>query len=98
MTAQEDSLAELSRLLDELHMPYVVIGGLANAAWGEPRATLDIDVTVWVAEAHIDAAIANLAARMMLEPRVTELATLLERPEIAARFADWKAEAGLTNP
>ena len=31
----------------------MVVGGLANAVWGEPRVTLDIDVTVWVEDREI---------------------------------------------
>ncbi len=39
----------------------MVIGGLANTVWGEPRATLDVDVTVWVDEREIDATARDLA-------------------------------------
>ena len=46
MTAQEETLAALTRVLELHHIDYMIIGGLANAVWGEPRATLDIDVTV----------------------------------------------------
>jgi hypothetical protein len=72
MTAQEQSLGELAALLDELRVPYMVIGGMANAVWGEPRATLDIDVTVWVPEPQIGEVIDALAARLEVlvdEPR-----------------------------
>jgi hypothetical protein len=47
MSAQEAALAELCSLLDEERLPYMLVGGQANAIWGEPRATLDIDVTLW---------------------------------------------------
>lgn len=33
-------------MLEGGRIPYMVIGGLANLVWGEPRTTLDIDVTV----------------------------------------------------
>ena len=46
MTQQEESLVDLARRLEQLGIPYMVIGGLANAVWGQPRATLDIDVTI----------------------------------------------------
>jgi predicted nucleotidyltransferase len=46
VTSQEEALASLARLLDQHQLDYMVIGGLANAVWGEPRATLDIDVTI----------------------------------------------------
>ena len=32
----------------------MVIGGMANAVWGNPRSTLDIDVTIWINEADIE--------------------------------------------
>ena len=41
-------------------------GGLANIVWGEPRATLDIDVTVWVEEPHVAAFIRSVAGRFTL--------------------------------
>ncbi len=31
----------------------MVIGGLANAIWGNPRATLDIDITIWLPDQEI---------------------------------------------
>lgn len=47
------ALTELSRVFKNNHVPYMIIGGLANAIWGHPRATLDIDVTVWVLDDQI---------------------------------------------
>ncbi|NHZ73321.1 MAG: hypothetical protein GWP16_02485 [Nitrospirae bacterium] len=46
MTLQEEALVALARCLEEHRISYMIIGGIANAVWGEPRATLDIDVTV----------------------------------------------------
>lgn len=72
MSAQEQTLGLLAALLDRLRIPYMVIGGLANAVWGQPRATLDIDATVWVRDADIPAAVAELAAtfRVLVESPV----------------------------
>jgi hypothetical protein len=184
MTAQEQALSDLCRALDEGGVPYMLVGGQANAVWGEPRATLDIDVTVWaegrsdvvpflasrfralvedadgfvrqtrvlpletaagvrldvifgmlpfeeeairrarfirigqtevrvcspedlilmkvISERERDVGDARgVAIRRMqeldlgyLEPRIDELASLLERPEIRARWDGWKEEAG----
>jgi len=49
----EKALLDLATLLDQNKIKYMVIGGMANAKWGRPRATLDIDVTVWVQEHEI---------------------------------------------
>ncbi len=38
-------LTNLARRLDVAGVPYMVIGGLANALWGAPRETVDINVT-----------------------------------------------------
>lgn len=186
MTNQEQALVDLAQLLTGQAVGYMVIGGLAAAIWGEPRTTLDVDVTVWVPEGDIAALVERLGERFdllvsdprgfiaqtrvlpmrtragiridlifgllsfeeeairraievtvgsatvrfcspedlilhkiistrerdladvravvarrlasldldYLEPRIAELATLLERPEIAERWATWKREAG----
>ncbi len=61
MNSQEAALARLARFLDSSHVPYAIIGGLANIVWGEPRATLDIDALVWVADASLDQFVARVA-------------------------------------
>ena len=32
----------------------MIIGGVANAKWGVPRATLDIDITIWIPDHAIE--------------------------------------------
>jgi hypothetical protein len=59
----EAALAALDATFRELHIPYMVIGGLANAQWGVPRATLDVDVTVWVEGGGLVGAIGELCSR-----------------------------------
>ena len=49
----ENALNDLSSILKQQNVPYMIIGGLANAIWGHPRATLDIDVTIWVLDDQI---------------------------------------------
>jgi len=39
MSRLEAALLEVSAILDELLIPYMLIGGLAVAQWEEPRAT-----------------------------------------------------------
>jgi hypothetical protein len=60
MTAQEGALAGIAAFLERAGVPYMVIGGIANLVWGEPRATLDIDVTVLVDAAGLDGFIERL--------------------------------------
>jgi hypothetical protein len=71
VTAQEGALIGLAGLLDRVDIPYMVIGGMANAVWGEPRATLDVDVTVWVPDSDL---------ADVLEKLSRELRVLVEDP------------------
>ena len=57
MASLEDALFRLADFLDGVKIPYMIIGGMAVAVWGEPRATIDLDVTIWVEEEGIDGAI-----------------------------------------
>lgn len=58
MNLLNEALIKLSQLLSKNKIPYMVIGGMANAVWGHPRATIDIDVTIWVDENDIEESIA----------------------------------------
>ncbi len=63
MTDLEVALIELAGALEACQLPYAVIGGLAVALSGEPRATLDVDVSVWAAPDRLQDAIDCLCAR-----------------------------------
>jgi len=54
MTILEQALTELAHILSLNKIPYMIIGGMANAVWGEPRATIDVDATIWLREEEID--------------------------------------------
>lgn len=54
----EEALVRLVAVLESRRVPYAVIGGLAVAAWGVPRATEDIDLLADVSPSpEIDAAL-----------------------------------------
>jgi hypothetical protein len=63
MTALERAVAEIVAALESLSIDYMIVGGIANAIWGEPRATIDVDVTVAVENPDLAAAIAGLGRR-----------------------------------
>ena len=50
---QIDLLRQLVGVLDRLDVPYMVVGSLASAAYGEPRMTQDIDVVVDLKEQQV---------------------------------------------
>jgi hypothetical protein len=65
MSALEGALLGVVSFLEEREVPYMVVGGLANAVWGEPRVTLDIDVTVWVEDREIPSVVADLTSAFL---------------------------------
>lgn len=53
MTPLEDALVHVVKILEGRSIPYMVVGGLANAVWGHPRTTLDVDITLWASEEQV---------------------------------------------
>ena len=47
MTDLDSALIEAASVLEECSISFMPIGGLAVAAWGEARSTLDLDFCVW---------------------------------------------------
>ena len=68
MTSLEKALRSVASFVGERGTPYMVIGGVANLAWGVPRTTLDIDLTVWAPEGAEAALVAALAAAFKALP------------------------------
>ncbi|MDT7604706.1 MAG: hypothetical protein QOF61_2703 [Acidobacteriota bacterium] len=48
------ALRDLTRWLDAERAPYVLIGGVSVSLLAQPRATQDIDLTVWIEQEHWD--------------------------------------------
>lgn len=72
MSGLEKALRALSAHLEERRLPYMIIGGVANLAWGMPRATFDIDVTVWAPAGSEPALIRALGAAFKALPAEPE--------------------------
>ncbi len=53
-------LHEIVRVLDELDIPYQLMGGLAVRVWSFPRATFDIDLTLSSSPERLPALIGSL--------------------------------------
>ena len=65
------ALQALADALDDLGAPAMVIGGIAVIARGVPRATLDIDATVWAERLDLEVAL-NVFGRHGFVPRVAD--------------------------
>jgi hypothetical protein len=56
-------LATVAKALNELHLPYLVSGGMSVTLWGRPRFTADIDVVLGI-DPHELSALAQMLRRM----------------------------------
>ena len=68
MTTLERAIGSLVRFLEERRIPYMLIGGIANLVWGEPRATLDVDASIMVEETAWPALIKDLRHAFRIIP------------------------------
>ncbi len=50
MNKLEGALKEVQDFLKKNGVPYMIIGGIGNLVWGEPRLTVDIDISVQVSD------------------------------------------------
>ncbi len=53
ITQLEKTIIDIAEFLKKQKIPYMIIGGIANLFWGEPRTTLDIDVTVKIKDENV---------------------------------------------
>lgn len=44
MSGLVDAVKRATGLLDKMHVPYMVFGGIANSIYGNPRQTFDVDI------------------------------------------------------
>jgi hypothetical protein len=59
---------EVTRVLDELGVPYLIGGSLASSLWGIPRTTQDADLVVDLRPQHLEAFATQLASTFYLSP------------------------------
>jgi hypothetical protein len=53
VTQFEKAIIDITKFLRKKRIAYMIIGGVANLFWGEPRTTLDVDVTVNVEDKDV---------------------------------------------
>jgi hypothetical protein len=60
MSNLADTLFSLVGILDELSVPYAILGGIAVRAYGVPRPTYDLDLTIAIERARLPELFARL--------------------------------------
>jgi hypothetical protein len=61
-----------ARAFEKLNLAYAVVGSVASGIHGEPRATLDVDITLRLRTRDVKALCAELAQDFHVDPRALE--------------------------
>jgi uncharacterized nucleotidyltransferase DUF6036 len=80
MTPLDRAVHDITGVLEALHVDYAIVGGIANAIWGEPRATIDVDVTVSVSESTLATVIRAIGDQ--LRPAVPNPLTFVQQTRV----------------
>lgn len=63
MTTPTEVLIEVARVLEDLQIPYVVVGSFASSARGVRRATIDADIVAQLTVDHLGGIVDKLSSR-----------------------------------
>ena len=83
-----DVIAGLVDHLEASGFPYALGGAVAYSSWGEPRATRDVDLNLWVEATRLPEAFDVLASAGVTLDRTRALAEATER----GLFVGWHGE------
>ena len=89
----ENLLTKIAKELKNLEIPYLVTGGIAVAAWGRVRATLDIDIVIEIEKNKISPLMSALRKISPAGYADEEMAKDALREEMEFNFID--PETGL---
>lgn len=80
MSIAEEATLEVHQLLNDMNLPYAIIGGAAVQVWAEPRFTQDLDLTVLAPIEFFSETIEQLLSR--LEPRIDNARDFAQRSRV----------------
>jgi predicted nucleotidyltransferase len=93
MQEQLEALREVKVFLDRHRIEHLVIGGIANAVWGRPRATRDADFKVLLGDRTIDEFVALLSSEFQF--RVVDTVGFVKATYVAPIYASNQVEVDL---
>ena len=93
MQKQLKALREVIDFFNQHNIRHLVIGGIANAVWGRPRATRDADFKVLLGQFTIDEFVALIGTQF--EFRVPDPATFVKQTYVAPIYASNQIEVDL---
>jgi hypothetical protein len=86
MLSPAEVLLQVARALEDLSIPYVVVGSFASAARGLPRATNDVDFVADIQSAHVPALLAALTNDFYIDEKAVRRAVESRRSFNAIHF------------
>jgi hypothetical protein len=86
------AIGVLVDVLERRGLPYALGGAIAYGAWGEPRATLDIDVNLWVETSQLDDALGALADAGVQIDRGVAARDAAARGMFVGRLGDYRVD------
>jgi hypothetical protein len=93
MQEQLEALHEVKTFLDRNGVQHLVIGGIANAVWGRPRATRDADFKVLLGEQSIDEFVALISTKFQF--RINDPVAFVKATYVAPIYASSGIEVDL---
>jgi hypothetical protein len=87
-----DVIAELVDALERSGIAYALGGAVAYSAWGEPRATRDIDLNLWVPPERLDSGLAVLEAAGVAIDRAAAHREAAERGMFVGRRGEYRVD------
>ncbi len=85
MKVQLEAVSEVQEFLTTHGIRCLVIGGIANAIWGRPRATIDADFKVWPGDLSIGEVVTLIGTRFKF--RTTDALTFAESTYVLPIYA-----------
>ncbi len=93
MQAQLHALSEVKTFLDQHQLKHFIIGGIANAIWGRPRATLDADFKLLLGDFSLEQLVQLVGTKFKF--RVTEPLSFAEQTLVMPIYASNKIPVDL---
>lgn len=87
-----DVVLELVAELERSDLPYALGGAIAYGAWGEPRATRDVDLNLWIERDQLEHAFDVLASAGVDVDRPRAAVEAEERGMFVGRHGDYRID------
>ncbi|MDQ3257767.1 MAG: nucleotidyltransferase family protein [Acidobacteriota bacterium] len=86
MKSLVELILDIGRMMDEMSIPYIVVGSVASSLYGDARATADVDIVVDLQADHISGMLAALESDFYVDEQAVRRAVENRRSFNAIHF------------